>query len=291
MINNMIRSFVMVHQTKKKILFLSVLAVALVVALVTLTLHLLSINKTDDGKLLPVLGSITVRENDSFSLSFDFLTNNGSNIEFLSQTDNLKITADAENFEVLNYTVEISSGGNPYIYAFHASCRVQGMDPIELHKLTIQTKTAKYTYDLGKIKIVPYKQPQETDHMKLMSNRAGNTKAGIGGYDAEYTNEGIEPAVIKQIAIDSDFQAFHPQVYLNDQLISDPQNINFSVPPKESVKLLIQFQKKDSPYEIFYFSPTIILESSTELRCPYVISGALLEQKNIQNLYQKYLKS
>lgn len=291
MINNMIRSFVMVHQTKKKILFLSVLAVALVVALVTLTLHLLSINKTDDGKLLPVLGSINVRENDSFSLSFDFLTNNGSNIEFLSQTDNLKITADAENFEVLNYTVEKSSGGNPYIYAFHASCRVQGMDPIELHKLTIQTKTAKYTYDLGKIKIVPYKQPQETDHMKLMSNRAGNTKAGIGGYDAEYTNEGIEPAVIKQIAIDSDFQAFHPQVYLNDQLISDPQNINFSVPPKESVKLLIQFQKKDSPYEIFYFSPTIILESSTELRCPYVISGALLEQKNIQNLYQKYLKS
>ncbi|WP_313292881.1 hypothetical protein [Faecalispora jeddahensis] len=281
----------MVHQTKKKILFLSVLAVALVVALVTLTLHLLSINKTDDGKLLPVLGSINVRENDSFSLSFDFLTNNGSNIEFLSQTDNLKITADAENFEVLNYTVEKSSGGNPYIYAFHASCRVQGMDPIELHKLTIQTKTAKYTYDLGKIKIVPYKQPQETDHMKLMSNRAGNTKAGIGGYDAEYTNEGIEPAVIKQIAIDSDFQAFHPQVYLNDQLISDPQNINFSVPPKESVKLLIQFQKKDSPYEIFYFSPTIILESSTELRCPYVISGALLEQKNIQNLYQKYLKS
>lgn len=281
----------MVHQTKKKILFLSVLAVALVVALVTLTLHLLSINKTDDGKLLPVLGSINVRENDSFSLSFDFLTNNGSNIEFLSQTDNLKITADAENFEVLNYTVEKSSGGNPYIYAFHASCRVQGMDPIELHKLTIQTKTAKYTYDLGKIKIVPYKQPQETDHMKLMSNRAGNTKAGIGGYDAEYTNEGIEPAVIKQIAIDSDFQAFHPQVYLNDQLISDPQNINFSVPPKESVKLLIQFQKKDSPYEIFYFSPTIILESSTELRCPHVISGALLEQKNIQNLYQKYLKS
>lgn len=281
----------MVHQTKKKILFLSVLAVALVVALVTLTLHLLSINKTDDGKLLPVLGSINVRENDSFSLSFDFLTNNGSNIEFLSQTDNLKITADAENFEVLNYTVEKSSGGNPYIYAFHASCRVQGIDPIELHKLTIQTKTAKYTYDLGKIKIVPYKQPQETDHMKLMSNRAGNTKAGIGGYDAEYTNEGIEPAVIKQIAIDSDFQAFHPQVYLNDQLISDPQNINFSVPPKESVKLLIQFQKKDSPYEIFYFSPTIILESSTELRCPYVISGALLEQKNIQNLYQKYLKS
>ena len=281
----------MVHQTKKKILFLSVLAVALVVALVTLTLHLLSINKTDDGKLLPVLGSINVRENDSFSLSFDFLTNNGSNIEFLSQTDNLKITADAENFEVLNYTVEKSSGGNPYIYAFHASCRVQGMDPIELHKLTIQTKTAKYTYDLGKIKIVPYKQPQETDHMKLMSNRAGNTKAGIGGYDAEYTNEGIEPAVIKQIAIDSDFQAFHPQVYLNDQLISDPQNINFSVPPKESVKHLIQFQKKDSPYEIFYFSPTIILESSTELRCPYVISGALLEQKNIQNLYQKYLKS
>ena len=281
----------MVHQTKKKILFLSVLAVALVVALVTLTLHLLSINKTDDGKLLPVLGSINVRENDSFSLSFDFLTNNGSNIEFLSQTDNLKITADAENFEVLNYTVEKSSGGNPYIYAFHASCRVQGMDPIELHKLTIQTKTAKYTYDLGKIKIVPYKQPQETDHMKLMRNRAGNTKAGIGGYDAEYTNEGIEPAVIKQIAIDSDFQAFHPQVYLNDQLISDPQNINFSVPPKESVKLLIQFQKKDSPYEIFYFSPTIILESSTELRCPYVISGALLEQKNIQNLYQKYLKS
>ncbi|MDU6306097.1 MAG: hypothetical protein E6579_05470 [Clostridium sp.] len=274
-------------------MFLSVLAVALVVALVTLTLHLLSINKTDDGKLLPVLGSINVRENDSFSLSFDFLTNNGSNIEFLSQTDNLKITADSENFEVLNYTVEKSSGGNPYIYAFHASCRVQGIDPIELHKLTIQTKTAKYTYDLGKIKIVPHNQLQEPDHMKLMSNRAANTKAGIGNYGAEYTNEGTKPAVIKQIVIDSDFQAYHPQVYLNDQLISDPQNINFSVPPKESVKLLIKFQKEDSPYEIFYFSPTIILESSTELPLPLCnqrrSAGTKRHSKPISKIFERLI--
>lgn len=280
----------MEHSTKKKGFFFRILAVILIAALTLLTFHLFSIHKTDEGKLLPVLGSISVHENDSFSLSFDFLTNNGSNIEFLNQTENLKITADAENFEVLNYTVEKSSGGNPYIYAFHASCRVQGIDPIELHKLTIQTKTAKHTYDLGKIKIVPYNQVQEPDYMNLRSNRAANTKAGIGNYGAEYTNEGTKPAVIKQIVIDSDFQAFHPQVYLNDQLISYPQNINFSVPPKESVKLLIQFQKEDSPYEIFYFSPTIILESSAELRCPYAISGALLEQKDIQNLYQKYLK-
>lgn len=280
----------MEHFIKKKGLLFGILAVALVAVAVALTSHLSSTLKTDAGKLLPVLGSINVRENDSFLLSFDFLTNNGSNIEFLNQTEDLKLTADDKNFEVLNYTVDKSSGGNPYVYVFNATCRVRGSDPIELHELTIQTKTAKYTYDLGKIKIVPHNQKQEPDYMKLMGNRVANLRDGIGGYDAEYVNEGTEPAVIKQIVIDRDFQAFHPQVFLNDQLIPDPQNVNFSVPSKGSVMLLIKFQKEDSPYEFFRFAPTIVLESSTELRCPYANSGASLDQKGIKSLYQKYLK-
>lgn len=277
--------------SKKKVCLFGTLAAILIGTLLWYFFNSPSTNKNDEVKLLPILGSINVRENESFSLSFDFLTNNDSKIEFLKQTENLKITADAENFEVLNYSVEkSSSGNNPYIYAFHASCRVQGTNPIEIKKLTIQTKTNNYTYDLGKIKVIPHNYPQQPDSMKLTSNRAVNTNTGIGGYDVEYSNEGTKSAVIKSISIDPDFQALNPQVYLNDQLIPDPQNINYTVAPKESIKLLINFQKKESPYELFYFSPTIILQSTNELRCPYTSSGAMLKGGDINNLYLKYLK-
>lgn len=242
--------------------------------------------------MLPILGSISVREDNSFPLSFHFLTNNGSNFEFLNPAQDLQISTDAKNIRIEKYEIQKSAGENPYVYSIQTSCLVEGTDPVELKKLIIQTETNEYTFDIGNIKLHPYPDngSLDPDNMKIMSNRGASHNAGIGNYDAEYSNEGTESVVIKQIGIDPDFETFHPQVYLNGQLIPDPQNVNISIPPKGTLNLFIQFEKTQSPYDVFYFAPTILLASSTELRPSYAVSGILMDRKEIQNLYDKYLK-
>lgn len=286
----------MEHQTKKTFLIFSVLAVALVTVLIVIGFHLFPTQKTDEkpdeGKMLPMLGSISVRENNSFPLSFYFLTNNGSNFEFLNPAQDLQISTDAKNIRIEKYEIQKSAGENPYVYSIQTSCLIEGTDPVELKKLMIQTETNEYTFDIGNIKLHPYPDSGvlNPDDMKIMSNRGASHNAGIGDYDAEYINEGIHPAVVKQIRMDPDFEAFHPQVYLNDQLIPDPQNVNISIPPKGTLNLFIQFDKTESPYDVFCFAPAILLESSTELHPSYAVSGTLVGHKEIQSLYDKYFK-
>ncbi|WP_129588163.1 hypothetical protein [Clostridium minihomine] len=280
----------------------SVLAAALVAGLIVLGFHLSTLNtptyqkidpkKTDEGKMLSSLGAINVRENDSFPLSFHFLTNNGSNFEFLNQEEDLEIRTNAKNIRIKEYYIKKSPGENPYVYTLQTSCMVEGTDPVELKELMIQTKTNEYVFDIGKIKIHPYPDNGglDPDNMKIRSNSALSHNIGIGSYGAEYSNEGTEPAVIKQILIDRNFDFFRPQIYLNDQLISDPLNVNISIPPKESLRLLIRFEKKESPYDVFYFAPAIVLESSTELRPSYAISGIFGVSEAPKILYDKYFK-
>ena len=255
-------------------------------------------NKMDDGKMLPILASINVRENEKFPLDFCLLTNNGSNLEFLNKEEIFNISTDAENIFIEEYDISKSTNSkNPYIYSFQTTLIAKGSEPIEIKELIILTSEKEYKFAVGNIKIQPYQQsldpqnePFNPDNMKIVSNRAASHQLGIGNYNAEYSNQGTAPAVVKQIVIDPAFEAFQPQVYVNGSLIPDPNNINVSIAPKENLEVRIKFQKQDSPYDVFYFAPTIVLKSSTMLRPNYAVSGVLIGGEDIKSLYGKYFK-